>query len=494
MSASEGRTGAIREAAVAGRFYTGGADRLAAEVDGYLEEARAAGVTPVGGALKAIVVPHAGHIYSGPIAAYSYAAIDASTVERVVLLGPAHFIPVDGIGVSSARAWRTPLGDVPLDGEVAADLRERFGSVHPADTAHAPEHSLEVQVPFLQRVLKEGWRLVPLLVGSDIPDEVAALITRCAELPGTLIVVSTDLSHYMDYEAAIARDARTIRAILDRNADGIGDWDACGRHPLRGLLRAAAANGWTARLLDARNSGDTAGDRDRVVGYSAIAFVQVAGDPGAQGEGLPEAGRAAVGSAEADESVPANTISAAQRAQLLALARRTIEDALETGRRPRFEPHGWDRQLLAPGAAFVTLRSPRGQLLGCIGSLTAVQALVADVAEHAFDAAFRDPRFPPLTRDRAEGMVIDISVLTPSRPFPCSGYDDLLARVPRGSGLVVSDDGHRATFLPAVWRDLQEPRAFLAALWRKAGLAPGHWSAGTRIEVYDSEEFAEGGE
>lgn len=534
MSSSEVRTGAIREAAVAGRFYTGRADQLAAEVDGYLEEARAAGVTPagviagsagvvasgvpgpgaatrgtregtgapagmagpMGGALKAIVVPHAGHIYSGPIAAYSYAAIDPNTVERVVLLGPAHFIPVDGIGFSSARAWRTPLGDVPLDGEVAADLRERFGSVHPADTAHAPEHSLEVQVPFLQRVLEGGWRLVPLLVGSDIPDDVAAVITRCAELPGTLIVVSTDLSHYMEYEAAIARDARTIRAILERNVDGIGDWDACGRHPLRGLLRAAAANDWTARLLDARNSGDTAGDRDRVVGYSAFAFVQVADAPGereAEGASAAEGGTA-VGSAAEGESVTGVAISAAQRAQLLGLARRTIEDALETGLRPRFEPHGWDRRLLAPGAAFVTLRSSRGQLLGCIGSLTAVQSLVADVAEHAFDAAFRDPRFPPLTRDRAEGMVIDISVLTPTRPFRCSGYDDLLARVPKGSGLVVSDDGHRATFLPAVWRDLPEPRAFLAALWRKAGLAPGHWSAGTRIEAYDSEEFAEGGE
>lgn len=537
-SSSESRTGSIREAAVAGTFYTGGADRLAAEVDGYLAEARAAGVTPAGviegsvgvvatgvvraaragaapvgadtpggaagaaGVLKAIVVPHAGHMYSGPIAAYAFAAIDASVVQRVVLMGPAHYIPVDGIGLSSARAWRTPLGDIALDGELAADLRSAFASVHPADTAHAPEHSLEVQLPFLQRVLTDGWRLVPLLVGTDIPDEVAGVITKCAELPGTLIVVSTDLSHYLDYESAIAHDARTIRAILDRDAEGIGDWDACGRRPLRGLLRAAAEKGWTTHLLDARNSGDTAGDRGRVVGYSAFAFVQAAAGAGAAGDTAAGTGEASAagaagaavagGGAAVGESASGGTISPAHRAQLLALARRTIEDALETGVRPRFEPHGWDRHLLAPGAAFVTLRSAKGQLLGCIGSLTPVQALVADVAEHAYDAAFRDPRFPPMTAQRAEGMVIDISVLTPAEPFPCSGYDDLVTRVPRGSGVLVTSDGHRATFLPAVWRDLAEPGAFVAALWRKAGLAPGQWSAGTRVEVYDSEEFAEG--
>jgi uncharacterized protein len=124
-------------------------------------------------------------------------------------------------------------------------------------------------------------------------------------------------------------------------------------------------------------------------------------------------------------------------------------------------------------------------------SLSARQPLVADVAEHAFDAAFRDPRFPPMTASRAEGMVVDISVLTPARPFPCSDYADLLERVPVGRGLVVEAGQHRATFLPAVWEQLPTPAAFLAALWRKAGLAPGAWPAGTTIEVYDTEEFAE---
>ena len=143
------------------------------------------------------------------------------------------------------------------------------------------------------------------------------------------------------------------------------------------------------------------------------------------------------------------------------------------------------------GAAFVTLRDPAGQLLGCIGSLTADQPLAADVAQHAYDAAFRDPRFSPLTPDAAGGMVIDISVLTDPQPFPATGYDDLLRRLEPGVGLVVTAGRHRATFLPAVWKQLAGPATFLAALWRKAGLREGEWPTGTRIEVYGSEEFAE---
>jgi hypothetical protein len=362
-------------------------------------------------------------------------------------------------------------------------------------------------VPFLQRVLPEGWRLVPLIVGADLPGDVAAVVTLCAALPRTLVVVSTDLSHYRDYSSAIAQDARTIRSIVHRRPDSIGTSDACGRHPLRGLLTAAAARDWSVRLLDARNSGDTAGDRDRVVGYAAFAVTADAVPSDVPSAPAPEGATREVAAREVPDSDtgvriqrdavrirPESRIGPESRAMLLRLARATIQEALSTQRRPRFDADAWpspDPVLGEPGASFVTLRSASGDLLGCIGSLSARQPLVADVAEHAFDAAFRDPRFPPMTRDRARGMVIDISVLSPTRPFPCSGYDDLLRRVPVGRGVVVEAGRRRATFLPAVWEQLPEPRAFLSALWRKAGLAPGEWPAGTEIEVYDSEEFAE---
>ncbi len=517
-----GLSGGIREPAVAGRFYPGRPERLAGDVDRYVAQAREEMIARAGAAsgrgtgardprrssaaerLVALVVPHAGHVYSGPTAAFAYATIDPPEVDRVVLLGPAHYVPVEGIGLSTASAWRTPLGDVELDAAVAADLQSHIDTVLPADAAHAPEHSLEVQLPFLQRVLPEGWRLVPLIVGADLPGDVAAVITWCAGLPRTLVVISTDLSHYLDYSSAIAQDGRTIRSIVHRRPDSIGTSDACGRYPLRGLLTAAAAQDWSVRLLDARNSGDTAGDRDQVVGYAAfavrtaeptdamapeqaVAIDAPRSDPPAEHYGQhPD-----TGVRSAPDVV---RIAPESRATLLRLARATIQEALSTQRRPGFDATRWpvdDPVLREPGASFVTLRAADGELLGCIGTLSARQQLIADVAEHAFDAAFRDPRFPPMTRERAAGMVIDISVLSPTRPFPCAGYADLARRVPVGSGVVVDAGRRRATFLPAVWEQLPGPQAFLSALWRKAGLAPGEWPAETVIEVYDSEEFAE---
>lgn len=491
------RSGGVRETAVAGRFYSGRAAALAAEVDAHVAAAReamrsrsergAAGPPEQAQSLVGVVAPHAGYVYSGPTAGFAYAAIDPDSVNRVVLLGPAHYIAVDGVGLSTAAAWRTPLGDVPLDTELADRLAEMFDVVHAADDAHAPEHSLEVQVPFLQRVLGGEWTLVPLIVGTAEPEDLGPLVTSVAQLPRTLIVVSTDLSHYLDYESAVAQDGRTITSVVHRRAEAIGSSDACGRYPLRGLLAAAAERDWAVRLLDARNSGDTAGDRSRVVGYAAFAVTA----------GSEPAAATATATAESDQEPRGQTprIGARSRAALLDLARQTIEDALDSGgRRPDFAVGGWaerDPALVERGAAFVTLRSGSGDLLGCIGALTATQPLVADVAEHAYDAAFRDPRFACLTRARAEGMTIDISVLGPTRPFPCTSYHDLVERLPVGSGIVVEAGRHRATFLPAVWEQLPTSPEFLAALWRKAGLAPGQWPSGIQIELYDSEEFAE---
>ncbi len=483
----------VRPPAVAGRFYTARADRLAAEVDEHLARAREAmeaNRVVLGGPqsrLVAVVAPHAGHIYSGPTAGFAYAALDPGAVRRVVMLGPAHYVPVDGIGFSTATHWRTPLGDVALDGEVTTELHRAFDVVHRADSAHAPEHSLEVQLPFLQRVLEPGWTLVPLIVGADLPEEVAALIRQVSALPDTLVVVSTDLSHYLSQGEAVARDGRTIRAVLYRRASAIGPQDACGRYPLRGLVTAAEEADWSVRLLDARTSGDTAGDRDRVVGYAA--FAVLAPVPSGMEHGSPAVD---TGAGRPDDA-PA-TLGPTARAALLGLARTTIEQGLATGRRPPFDaaalPAG-EAALTQAGAAFVTLRSAQGALLGCIGSLTPTRSLAADVAEHAYDAAFRDPRFPPLDALRARGMVIDISVLTAAEPFPASSYADLLDRLPVGMGLTVSAPGHRATFLPAVWEELAQPSVFVAALWRKARLTPGAWPRGIALEVYGAEEFAE---
>jgi AmmeMemoRadiSam system protein B len=247
-----------RRPAVAGLFYPADPDELAATVDRLLLRAAPGERTP-----KAIVVPHAGYIYSGAIAAAAYARVPP-TITRVVLLGPAHRVALEGIARPAADAFRTPLGEIPLE-------TAPIPGVIVNDRAHFEEHSLEVQLPFLQRLL-DSFTLLPLLVGRAEPDAVAAVLDAVWGGDETLIVVSTDLSHYDTYEMANERDRVTAAAVVDGRPDAIAPLDACGAYPLRGLLTAAPHHDLVAELVDLRNSGDTAGPRDRVVGYGAFAF------------------------------------------------------------------------------------------------------------------------------------------------------------------------------------------------------------------------------
>ena len=254
----------VRLPAVAGTLYPAEADRLARAVDGML----AAPTTSLQRRPWGLVVPHAGHEYSGPIAASAYGALGpwAGEVARVALLGPSHFVPLEGCAASAASAWRTPLGDVPVDGELR-DAALAAGCAAD-DGPHVPEHALEVQLPFLQRLLGSGLRVLPVAVGRGESAAVLAAIGSVADL----VVVSTDLSHYHDAETARTLDRRTAEAIVARDPDGIGDGDACGAHALRAALALARAERRPIELLDLRTSADTAGGRDRVVGYGALAI------------------------------------------------------------------------------------------------------------------------------------------------------------------------------------------------------------------------------
>lgn len=259
----------VRPPAVAGAFYPATPDAIREAI----HEAFAAAVPRQHDAPlpKALVVPHAGYMYSGAIAASAYERIvpARSTIRRVVLLGPSHRAYVRGLAAPSVDAFETPLGLVPIDTAARAAVLALPG-VEIDDRAHADEHSLEVQLPFLQTVL-DDFTLLPLSVGEATTDEVAAVLQECWGGPETLIVISTDLSHYHNYDEAVSLDARTAAAIVSCRSDAIDDLDACGAHPVRGLLHVACDHGLTVEQLDLRNSGDTAGDHHRVVGYGAFA-------------------------------------------------------------------------------------------------------------------------------------------------------------------------------------------------------------------------------
>lgn len=267
----------VRPVAVAGRFYPGDPDQLREFVDTALKQAPA---RTGQGVPKALIAPHAGYPYSGPIAASAYSQLSPGreTITRVVLVGPSHFVHFRGLAVSSAAAFETPLGVVPVDTRARDNVRQ-LPQVQVLDDAHAQEHALEVQLPFLQMVLDQ-FSIVPLTVGEASYREVSEVLEAVWGGPETVIVVSSDLSHYYESQTARRLDQATAEAIHDLDPDGVVEERACGRIPICGLLLSARKHRLGVRVLDLRNSGDTAGPRHQVVGYGAFAFE--AEEPGAR--------------------------------------------------------------------------------------------------------------------------------------------------------------------------------------------------------------------
>lgn len=255
----------VRPAAVAGTFYPGSALELRDTVRGMMKEAS---VTPLSLAPRIVIVPHAGYIYSGSVAATAYRIIADQSPSRIALVGPSHFVGFDGLAIPAHDWLATPLGTIAID-ELAQGLAED-GLVARSEPAHRREHSLEVQLPFLQVALEE-FSVVPVLTGDEHPERAAKVLSLMLEAD-LFVVVSSDLSHYQDYETAGRLDAITTEAIVELREADLGRHSACGRTAVRAALRVAIERGWRCQLLDLRSSGDTAGPRDRVVGYGAFAL------------------------------------------------------------------------------------------------------------------------------------------------------------------------------------------------------------------------------
>ena len=445
----------IRPAAVAGLFYPDRPAELRRTLTGLLADAQPGAAA---GAPKALIVPHAGYVYSGAVAASAYARLAPlrGRVRRVVLLGPTHRVAVRGLALPEADGFATPLGEVTLD---PAGMQALAGlpQVVRSAAAHRDEHSLEVQLPFLQQVLGD-FRLLPLAVGDASAAEVAEVLERVWGGDETLIVISSDLSHFLPDALARKVDGGTVDAILalDPHLDHA---QACGATPVNGLLLAAKRHGLQPLALDVRNSSDTAGDPARVVGYAAFMFT------------------------------PADAIrpEADQGASLLALARNAIAGRLG---QPAGKPveAAWLRE---PGASFVTL-TQQGELRGCVGTLDAHRPLGVDVRENAVAAAFHDPRFAPLRPEELDAICVEVSLLSASAPLAAGCEAEALAALrPHVDGVVFEYRQFRSTFLPQVWEQLPDPAEFLAQLKHKAGLPGAFWAEGVRLSRYTVRKWKE---
>jgi hypothetical protein len=456
----------VKPPAVAGRFYPGSTAALRDAVDGFLREATVASAGRAHRAHpKALIVPHAGYVYSGPIAATAYQQLLGAHVQRVVLLGPAHRVAVRGLARPEAAWLETPLGRVRVD--------ERLDQLVPwvprSAAAHAEEHSLEVQLPFLQRVLGPDITVAPFVVGGATPGEVARVIEALWGGDETVVVVSSDLSHYLPYDHGREVDGETARAICA--LEELDGEQACGARPIAGLVEVARRRGLTLELLDLRSSGDTAGDRNEVVGYGAFAAYERSGQSEREGPDASARGR-----------------------ELLRLARHAMERAIGA-RRGGLEATDGD-WLSAPGATFVTLRrKDDGELHGCIGSLEPRRSLGEDVQRNAASAAVDDPRAPMVGPEAARELSVEVSVLGPLEPIEARDRDELIASLrPGRDGVLLTWRGRRGTYLPQVWEMVPEPARFLGELERKAGIPRSAWGEADSPQGYryTVEKFEEG--
>lgn len=483
---------AIRKAAVANMFYPGNAAALRAEVRQFLDAAgKAEGPAP-----KAIVAPHAGYRFSGAIAAKAYALLKpvADRITRVVLLGPCHRVAVQGLALSGADYFETPLGRVEIDKEAEDSIRH-FDQVGNFPPTHQAEHALEVHLPFLQELLGD-FKLVPIVVGETPPSKVAEVLKTLWGGPETLIVISSDLSHFLNYDAAQQIDKRTCAAITSLDPGKIERNGACGRFPLGGLLHLAKQRGMNVETIELKNSGDTAGSKDKVVGYGAWAFYE----PSETKRKVPlniTLRRVDKPSPSPQRTNQTNDFEAQTKQllsehgpHLLEIADRSIRYGLINNNPVKLDLTSEPAALQSNGASFVTLKNRQKQLRGCIGSPIAHQALAKDIAQNAYKAAFSDPRFNAVQPEEYENLNLSISVLSPQAPMQIRDENDLLQQLRPGiDGLVIADGGRRALFLPSVWEQLPEPKQFLAQLKRKAGMAPDHWSAGFRANRFIAEEI-----
>ena len=476
LSSGAWATEAAREPAVAGAFYPGEREELARTVRSLLDNVAAQHIE---GELVGLVCPHAGYVYSGPVAAYAYKQLEGKRRDTVVLVGSSHHMSFRGASVGDYAAYKTPLGEMPVDTELARALIGSSELIQFVPAAHKREHSLEVQVPFLQTVARDS-RILPIIIGDlslRTCKEVALRLSECTKGKSVIVIASTDLSHYHPYETARKLDQATVEAILSGDAERLYHGACDRRYQLCGasavvatMLTLALAGPVQPELLKCANSGDTAGSRDKVVGYAAIAFVR-------RGEG-PPATNPAAREAPLDEE---------EGRVLLTLARKSIASFFQTGRALEVDPAehpGLERKC----GVFVTLHKGT-ELRGCIGCHWSDECLCRTVAEMAVASAFRDRRFPPLRREELDEVHIEISVYL----SPPTWIDVPEEYEPGKHGIVMRRGVRSATFLPSVPVEQHWDRKMtLRALCRKAGLPLNAWQEeDAEFFVYTTQVFKE---
>jgi len=432
----------VKEPSVAGTFYPADKKELKETVENFLSRAEKG---KRDGRIIAIISPHAGYQYSGQVAAYAYKEIKDSDVKKVILIGPSHHVGFKGASVYTKGSFRTPLGDVAINEKLAKSLLNENADVTFYPEAYGKEHSLEVQLPFLQTVLKD-FTIVPILIGSPTKQTFDHLISRLADIldEKTVIVASTDLSHYHDYHKAIEMDSKIISAVERLSVMDAGQLlqdgrsEMCGAFPV--IIAMEAARIYRANLgvlFKYANSGDVTNEKDRVVGYASIGLFK-------------------------------NPLTGEEKKELLALAKKAISDYVTNGKAPEVEMQ--NQKFKTDGAVFVTIKK-NGSLRGCIGHVQVVMPLYQSVIKNAVAACSSDPRFPPMTKEELKDIDVEISILS-----PLNVLKDVKDIQVGKHGLVIRKGMQSGILLPQVPTEFGWDRdTFLKHLSTKAGLPENAW-------------------
>ncbi len=450
----------VRPAAVAGAFYPADPKELSKMIDNLLAQAAP---PPVDGQILAAVAPHAGYPYSGPVAAWTYAALKGHKYARVVVIAPSHYVGFGFTSVYDGDAYTTPLGQILVDKEFARRLAKMSPTIALSDkghqfTADAPEHSIEVELPWLQKVLGD-FELVPVVMGDQSYQSSRALGVALAKLlhnqHDTLVLASSDLSHYHTYDEAETIDHRTLHALQAWDYLSMSSnfesrvWEACGGAPIiAAMIYAERMGASRAEVLRYANSGDVTSDHSRVVGYSADLFIK---------------------SAQAADPPAPFSLTDQEETELLAVARKSVESIIEN-KNPYAPQPSTSETLNREHGAFVTL-SEGGELRGCVGYTTPIRPLYMTVRDTATLAALRDPRFPPVTVSELPRLSYEISVLSPLRRV--TNVEQI--KVGR-DGLLIKNADSEGLLLPQVPVEQKWDRqTFLEETCRKAGMDPNCW-------------------
>jgi len=457
----------IRQPAVAGSFYPADKSELQTIINQFLAAVPAGSVstdTP-----RVLIVPHAGHVYSGPVAAYSFKQLAGKDIKRAIIIGPSHHFANSGLFLSGADQWQTPLGLVKV-ADINLDLAKE-NNFEISDQIHQPEHALELEVPFLQTVLP-NIEIVPIVVGqlnTSQRTDFASVLNKYLD-DQTVLIVSVDMSHYHPQAEALGLDNQSINHILSLDNKAILNDEIDAPWAVASVLELAKQNSWQSKLLRHATSGDVTGDKSAVVGYGAVAF-------------YGEASHKKKDTRNKIQSNSSDEYSEAEKKELLAVARTTLDQYLKTGK--TYRPKTDNPKFLAKRGVFVTL-TKNGQLRGCIGYIEPVESLIEAVRDNAISAAVSDSRFSPVDASELKDIEIEISILTVPQA-------DTLANIIKNKlGVVLRQGSRGATYLPQVWEDLADPDQFFQSLCLKGGLALSCYKdAATQLFSYQAIVFSE---